>query len=65
MNNLLAAMPSANQTSTMNCLNNAFFVGDVDFRLTARCLVQNYLLLAFSIILITTIAAKCQFMVVA
>jgi chitin synthase len=59
MNQILTGMSSDNATSQTNCLNNAFYVGELDFRRGARCMVQNYLLLAFSIILITTIASKC------
>lgn len=59
MNQVLTSMSSGNATSQMDCLNNAFYVGELDFRRSPRCLVQNYLLLAFSIILITTIASKC------
>ncbi|CAD6587719.1 MAG: hypothetical protein TREMPRED_004832 [Tremellales sp. Tagirdzhanova-0007] len=55
---VLGTMSSDNVTSQLNCLNNAFYVGELDFRDSPRCLVQNYLLLAFSIILITTIASK-------
>lgn len=53
MDPLLAAQHNA-------CLKNVFFVGATDFRKTARCQVQNGLLLAFSILLVTTIAAKCK-----
>lgn len=40
------------------CLDNTFYRGEFDFRVTPRCTVQSYFLLAFSIILIATIAAK-------
>lgn len=40
------------------CLDNAFYLGQVDFRKTARCTVQNYLLLSFSILLMSTILVK-------
>lgn len=60
MNKIFAGMSSENVTSHLNCLNTAFYVGQLDFRDSARCLVQNYLLLAFSVIIITTIAAKCM-----
>ena len=56
---ILSKLDSGVVADTMTCLNNAFYVGETDFRLTARCTVQNYLLLAFSIVLMTTIAAKC------
>ncbi|KAJ1581371.1 hypothetical protein NDA11_001953 [Ustilago hordei] len=40
------------------CLDNTFYVGKTDFRNTAKCQVQNYLLLAFSVLLVTTVLAK-------
>jgi chitin synthase len=43
------------------CLDNAFFVGQTDFRKTARCEVQNYILLALSVILCTVIGTKCEY----
>lgn len=55
------AMSTFNQTyrgATQACLDNVFYVGRTDFRDTARCEVQNYLLLAFSVLLVTTVLAK-------
>ncbi|KAJ9479525.1 putative Chitin synthase 3 (putative) [Pseudozyma hubeiensis] len=55
------AMSSFNQTyrgAMQACLDNVFYVGKTDFRNTARCEVQNYLLLAFSVLLVTTVLAK-------
>jgi chitin synthase len=43
------------------CLDNAFYVGQTDFRKTARCEVQNYILLALSVILCTVIGIKCEY----
>ncbi|KAL4403022.1 chitin synthase [Malassezia pachydermatis] len=43
---------------TQACLDNAFYVGRLDFRLEAQCLVQNYLLLAFSCLIFVSIFAK-------
>lgn len=60
MQKVLDGMSADSKSATLNCLNNAFFVGRLDFRKDARCLVQNYLLLAFSIILVAVIAAKCE-----
>ncbi|KAL5521446.1 hypothetical protein ACEPAG_9373 [Sanghuangporus baumii] len=42
----------------MNCIRNAFFVGENDFRKSARCKVQNIILLVASIILVVIIASK-------
>ncbi|KAF2197286.1 chitin synthase 6 [Delitschia confertaspora ATCC 74209] len=46
------------QRKNLNCLKNLFYVGKTDFRKTARCQVNNYLLLAFSIILCSVIGIK-------
>lgn len=43
---------------TLNCMENAFYAGKTDFRDTARCQVNNYILLAFTIILCTVILTK-------
>jgi len=44
--------------NSLNCLNNMFYVGKTDFRQTPRCQVNNYILLAFTIILCATILVK-------
>ena len=43
---------------SLNCFNNRFYVGNVDFRQTARCQVQNYLLLAFTVVIASVILVK-------
>ncbi|GAA96153.1 glycosyltransferase family 2 protein [Mixia osmundae IAM 14324] len=53
-----AQLNSTAKTSALNCMNNLFAVGQYDFRNTARCQVQNYLLLAFSCMIVATIGAK-------
>lgn len=60
MDSELVKMSTDDQANHMRCLDNAFYVGETDFRETARCTVQNWLLLAFSIILMTTILSKCE-----
>jgi chitin synthase len=50
-------------SQNLNCLNNAFYLGQTDFRKTPRCLFNNYLLLAFAIVLMTTIVLKCKLLV--
>jgi thymidine kinase len=42
-------------------MKRVFYLGDTDFRKEARCTVQNYLLLAFSIVMMSTVVAKCEF----
>jgi chitin synthase len=44
--------------ATMQCLNNYFYIGTTDFRKTPRCQVNNYILLAFTIILCAVIGIK-------
>lgn len=60
LNAALASMDSTKADQTMTCLDNAYYLGVTDFRKTPRCLVQNYMLLAFSILLMTVTAAKCE-----
>lgn len=42
-----------------DCLTNAFYIGEADFRKSARCQVQNYLLIIISGILIASVLLKC------
>jgi chitin synthase len=46
------------RTNTMNCLRNRFYIGSPDFRDSARCQVNNYILLAFTIVLCAVILIK-------
>jgi chitin synthase len=59
LNAVLDAMDSANRTANMDCLSNAFYWGETDFRYTPRCQVQNYLLLVFSSVTMASMALKC------
>jgi len=43
---------------TLDCMENAFYEGKTDFRDTPRCQVNNYILLAFTIILCAVILTK-------
>ncbi|KAG1787018.1 glycosyltransferase family 2 protein [Suillus plorans] len=58
LNTVLAAMSAENRTANMDCLSNAFYYGETDFRYTPRCQVQNYLLLVFSSVLMASMALK-------
>ncbi|KAF2799840.1 glycosyltransferase family 2 protein [Melanomma pulvis-pyrius CBS 109.77] len=40
------------------CLNNVFYIGKTDFRQTARCRVNDYVLLAFTVIICIVIGVK-------
>ena len=44
--------------NSLNCLNNAFYKGQPDFRLTPRCQANNYILLGFAGILCAVILVK-------
>lgn len=44
--------------NSRNCLRNAFYKGKVDFRETPRCQVNNYLLLAFAVLICAVILVK-------
>ena len=59
LNEVLASKDSTTVAQNMACLNNKFYIGQVDFRKSARCQVQNYILLAASIILCASIGIKC------
>ena len=44
--------------NALNCLNKMFYIGDVDFRDSPRCQVNNYILLAVTIMLGSVILTK-------
>lgn len=60
LNKVLDSMDATNRTASMDCLNNAFYWGQVDFRYTPRCQVQNYMLLAFSSLIMASMVLKCR-----
>ncbi len=49
---------STTKINSLGCLNNMFYIGKTDFRDTARCQVNNYILLAFTIVICTVIGVK-------
>ena len=60
---LQAALDNLGETEAakqLSCMKQVFYLGDTDFRLEAKCTVQNWLLLAFSIIMMSTVVAKCK-----
>ncbi|KIJ57290.1 glycosyltransferase family 2 protein [Sphaerobolus stellatus SS14] len=54
----MAALDDTKRSQTNACLRNTFFVGELDFRKTPRCQVQNILLVLFSSLIVATIGAK-------
>ena len=55
---LMDSLPSNRRHQTQQCLDNAFHVGQTDFRQEPKCVVQNYLLLSFSVLIFCSIFAK-------
>jgi chitin synthase len=53
-----ANLNSTVRDPTLNCLKNYFYIGVTDFRLSARCQVNKYILLAVTIILCVVILTK-------
>ncbi|KAK3944855.1 putative chitin synthase [Diplogelasinospora grovesii] len=49
---------TASVANSINCIKNTFYIGIPDFRYSARCQVNNYILLAFSIIICAVILIK-------
>lgn len=55
---------ASNQTESksigdsLNCINNRFYIGLTDFRYSPRCQVNNWILLAFSVIICAIILIK-------
>ena len=60
VNQVLATLDTTTKAQNINCMSNLFYVGKPDFRKDARCQVQNILLLVASIILMVSIAVKCE-----
>lgn len=58
LNGVLATLDSSTVTANMDCIRNAFYLGETDFRKTARCQVQNYMLLVFTSIICASIVLK-------
>uniref|UniRef100_A0A093Y1R0 chitin synthase n=1 Tax=Talaromyces marneffei PM1 TaxID=1077442 RepID=A0A093Y1R0_TALMA len=44
--------------NALTCMKNVFYVGKVDFRQSARCTVNNWILLAFTIVVCSVILVK-------
>ncbi|KAG9245250.1 chitin synthase-domain-containing protein [Calycina marina] len=60
-NAMVAAANTTEQATlanNMNCFNNLFYVGAPDFRDSVKCQINNWMLLAFTIILCAAILTK-------
>ncbi|KAF7317673.1 Glycosyltransferase family 2 protein [Mycena kentingensis (nom. inval.)] len=58
LNAVLDGLPEDQRRLNLQCLNNVFYIGDFDFRKTARCQVQNYFLIVASGILMASLGLK-------
>lgn len=58
---VLNSMNSTYRAQHLACMENVFLAGEADFRKSARCQVQNYLLIVISVILMASILMKCKF----
>ncbi|ORY75768.1 chitin synthase-domain-containing protein [Protomyces lactucae-debilis] len=56
--NNLANWNASARAANLQCLQNAFYYGKVDFRQSAKCQANNYILLSFTVILCTVIVVK-------
>jgi chitin synthase len=61
LDTVLSEKDTTTVANNMDCLNNAFYLGGADFRKTARCQAQNYMLLVFSSIVVASMVMKCKF----
>ncbi|KAI0387558.1 glycosyltransferase family 2 protein [Hypomontagnella monticulosa] len=48
----------ATKLNSINCIKETFYVGIPDFRYTPRCQANNYILLAFAVVICAVIAIK-------
>lgn len=58
LNNVLNGMDSTKADQHKQCLKRVYYQGDVDFRNTARCQAQNYILLSFTVFLCCILLVK-------
>ena len=60
LNAVLDGLDTETREKNMDCISNIGFYGKPDFRKSARCQVQNIILLVISIILMVSIGVKCK-----
>ena len=60
MTQVLDGLDAETRAQNLNCMSNLFYYGKPDFRKSARCQVQNILLLVASVILMASVAIKCK-----
>lgn len=60
INKVLDGLSDSDKAAQLKCLDNVYYRGRVDFRDDAKCLFPDYLLLAFAVIIMSTVLAKCE-----
>lgn len=60
LNTVFASKDTDTVDKNMECIKNAFFYGTTDFRDSARCKVQNIILVTISGILMGSMVIKCE-----
>jgi len=60
LNAILDGKPLNSVNQNLDCIKNAFSLGGIDFRGSARCQVQNDMLLAFTIVVVSSMVLKCE-----
>jgi chitin synthase len=58
LNSALANLNETYRESNLACLNNVFYIGQTDFRTTARCQAPNITLIVVSALLMSTMVMK-------
>ncbi|GLB34323.1 putative TRAFAC class myosin-kinesin ATPase superfamily, myosin family protein [Lyophyllum shimeji] len=58
MNTIMAGLDQLTRLQNTACLKNVFKIGEVDYRKSARCQVQNYMLIVVSGILMGSVVLK-------
>ncbi|KAJ3996161.1 chitin synthase [Lentinula boryana] len=58
LNTALGNLNETYRQQNLNCLNNVFYIGETDYRTTARCQAPNITLIVFAAILMSTMVLK-------
>lgn len=60
LNSALGTLNETYREANLACLNNVFYVGQTDYRTTARCQAPNITLIVVSALLMSTMVLKCM-----
>nr|BAF37218.1 chitin synthase [Lentinula edodes]BAF41220.1 chitin synthase [Lentinula edodes] len=62
LNTALGKLNETYRQQNLDCLNNVFYIGQTDFRTTARCQAPNITLIVVAAILMSTMVLKCLYL---